>query len=93
MKAFFSAPQKIDLGYSINRCSISPTVLEDVLNKNGKKMVEKKPYQLGDFPDRFKTKRMCEKAVDDEPEALEYIPDHLKTGEICKGQCAENHTP
>ena len=36
MKAFFSAPQKIDLGYSVNRCSISPTVLKNVLNKNGK---------------------------------------------------------
>ena len=36
MKAFFSEPQKISLGYSVNSCSISPTVLKNVINKNGK---------------------------------------------------------
>ena len=36
MKAFFSAPQKINLGDSSNRYSISPTVLKNFLNKNGK---------------------------------------------------------
>ena len=36
MKAFFSAPQKINLGDSVNRCSISSTVLKNFLNKNGK---------------------------------------------------------
>ena len=36
MKAFFSAPRKIDLGYSVNKCSISPTALKNSLNKNGK---------------------------------------------------------
>ena len=37
------------------------------------KAIEKKTYQLGDFLDHFKTKRMCEKAGKDEPEALEYV--------------------
>ena len=32
------------------------------------KAVEKSPYQLGDFPDRFKTQEMCIKAVEDKPD-------------------------
>ena len=36
MKGFFSAPQKINLGYSINRSSTSPIVLKNFPNKNGK---------------------------------------------------------
>ena len=36
MKVFFSAPRKINLGYSINRSSISPTVLRSFPNKNRK---------------------------------------------------------
>ena len=36
MKAFFSVSQKINLGYSVNGCIISPTVLKNFLNKNGK---------------------------------------------------------
>ena len=36
MKPFFSAPQKINSDDSVNRCSISPTVLKNFLNKNGK---------------------------------------------------------
>ena len=49
-----------------------------------KKLLKKNQYQLGDFLDRFKTKRVCEKAVEDEPETLEYVPDHLKTEDISK---------
>ena len=36
MKAFFSAPRKSNLGYSVNRCSISQTALKNFVNKNGK---------------------------------------------------------
>ena len=36
MKGFFGALQKINLGYSINRSSTSPTVLKNVPNKSGK---------------------------------------------------------
>ena len=36
MKVFFSAPPKINLGYRVNKCSISVTVLKNFLNKNGK---------------------------------------------------------
>ena len=36
MEGFFSALQKINLGYSINRSSISPTVLKSFPNKNRK---------------------------------------------------------
>ena len=36
MKASFSAPRKINSGYSVNRCCISPTVLKNFLDKNGK---------------------------------------------------------
>ena len=36
MKAFFSAPRKFNLGYSVSRCSIYRTVLKNFLNKNGK---------------------------------------------------------
>ena len=43
-----------------------------------KKAVEKNPYHLGDFPDRFKTQEACERAVEDDPEAIEYVPDHFK---------------
>ena len=39
------------------------------------KAVEKDPYQLGDFPDRFKKQEMCNEAVRREPGALEYVPD------------------
>ena len=57
------------------------------------KAAEKDPYQLGDFSDSFKTKRMCEKAVEDEPEALEYVPEYFKTEKCVGRQCAENHAP
>ena len=36
MNAFFRAPRRINLGDSVNRCSISPTVLKNFLNKDGK---------------------------------------------------------
>ena len=36
MNAVYSAPQKINFGDSVNRCSISPTVLKNFLDKNGK---------------------------------------------------------
>ena len=49
--------------------------------------------QLGDFPDCFKTKRMCERAVEDEPNTLEYVPDHPKTEEMRKeAVCREPFT-
>ena len=44
---------------------LSLTILRH--KKRVKKLLKKNPYQLGDFSDRFKTKRMCEKAVEDEP--------------------------
>ena len=51
------------------------------------------PWRLHTVPDRFKTKRMCEKAVEDEPKTLEYMPDDLKSGEICKeAVCREPYT-
>ena len=36
MKAFLSPPRKVNLGYIVNRCGIFPTVLKNVLNRNGK---------------------------------------------------------
>ena len=48
------------------------------------KAVEKSPYQLGDFPDRFETQEMCIKAVEDEPDVIEYVTDHFKTEEMCE---------
>ena len=36
MRAFFSAPRKIDLGCSVSRFSSSSTIFKNFLNKNGK---------------------------------------------------------
>ena len=36
MKAFFSAPRKINLADSVNRYSNSPTVLKNFRDKDGK---------------------------------------------------------
>ena len=36
MRAFFSAPLKINLGCTVNKYSGSPTVLQNVLNKKRK---------------------------------------------------------
>ena len=36
MRAFFSASRKINLGCTVNRCSGSPTVFKNVLNKKRK---------------------------------------------------------
>ena len=48
------------------------------------KAVEKDPWQLGNFPDHFKTQRMYEKVVKDEPDTLRFVPDHLKTPGACE---------
>ena len=36
MRVFFSAPRKISVGCTVNRCSGSPTVLKNVLDKKRK---------------------------------------------------------
>ena len=36
MRALLSAPQEINLGFSVNWCNGSSSVLKNVLNKNGK---------------------------------------------------------
>ena len=51
MRAFFSAPRKINLGCSVNRCSSSPTVLKNVLNKNSEIKHIKQNLTVKDFCD------------------------------------------
>ena len=45
--------------------------IPDHLKTQCEKAIEKNPYQLGDFPDHFRTQEMCIKAFEDEPETLE----------------------
>ena len=35
------------------------------------------PWLFNLFPDRLKTKEMCEKAVENDPWLLEFVPDHF----------------
>ena len=45
------------------------------------KVVEKDPYQLGDFLDHLKTQEMCDKAVRDYLFSLQFVPDWFVTRE------------
>ena len=54
MKAFFRAARKINLGYTVNWLSGSPTVLKNVLNKMRKiKHVAPKKKDFSDNPESF----------------------------------------